>query len=265
MKKIFIFLFLTVCMSINAIANKGNTFTTNQKIDFVKRFYVEYLDISTRETCETLRDKIISKSYRPLLNKKELNAGYDFIIRAQDANQESAETVAVTSMGNRWYIVSYLSSYDNKRIEIPVHLTTINGRPQIDNIVTEGEAMPKKTQGETVDKTICGKDISALTKFYKKYLQQFSNDDWADCRHRYMAGDYYSFVQKSSMSENKKNVLVCGVVQASKQASTTVKVSYLKDSNYLVTFVSNGKKYQKKVHLVTSKGKLGIDKISDMK
>lgn len=265
MKKIFIFLFLAVCMSINAIANNGNTFTTNQKIDFVKRFYVEYLDISTCETCETLRDKIISKSYRPLLEKKENDADADFIIRAQDANQESAETVAVTSMGNRWYIVSYLSSYDNKRIEIPVHLTTINGRPQIDNIVTEGEAMPKKTQGETVDKTICGKDISALTKFYKKYLQQFSNDDWADCRHRYMAGDYYSFVQKSSMSENKKNVLVCGVVQASKQASTTVKVSYLKDSNYLVTFVSNCKKYQKKVHLVTSKGKLGIDKISDMK
>lgn len=252
-------------MSINAIANKGNTFTTNQGIDFVKRFFVEYLDISTCETCETLRGNILSKSYRPLLEKKENDAGADFIIRAQDANPKSSETVAVTSLGNRWYLASYMDIYNKKRVEIPVHLTTINGRPYIDNIVTEGEAMPKKTQGQAVDKTICGKDISALTKFYKKYLQQFSNDDWADCRHRYMTGDYYSFVPKSSMSENKKNVLVCGVVQASKQASSTVKVSYLKDSNYLVTFVSNGKKYQKKVHLVTSKGKLGIDKISDMK
>lgn len=265
MKRILIYLFLTVCISINVNSKNENTFTTNKGIDFVKGFYVKYLDISTHETCETLRDKILSKSYRPLLENKERHADTDFIIRGQDANAASAKTVAVTSIGNRWYMVSYLDIYSHKRIQIPVHLTAINGRPCIDNIVTEGEAMPKKTQGETVDKTTYRKDIAALTTFYKKYLKQFPNNDLADGRLKYMTEDYSSFVQKSSISDNKKNVFVCGVAQASKSASSTVKVSYLKDWNYLVTFVSNGKKYQKKVHLTTIKGKLAIDKIADIK
>ena len=265
MKKKIIFLFLTVSLSINAISKVGNSFTTEEGIDFVKRFYVEYLEISKRETCETLRNNMLSKEYRPKLDIKELDAGYDFMIRAQDANVESAETVTVIPIDNRWYMASYLDIYSNKRIRIPVHLTTINGEPRIDNIITEGDTIPQTTPVGANTAGNTDKDITILKTFYKKYLKQVPNDDLSKCRLKYMTADYFSFVQKSSISDNTKNVFVCGVVQASKLASSTVKVSYLKDWNYLVAFVSNGKKYQKKVHLTTSKGKLAVDRISAIK
>lgn len=248
-------------MSIDGFSQNGKTYTTKDGADFVKKFYVEYLDILNRETCETLRDKMISKSYSPLLNKKELNAGFDFIIRAQDANAESAETVTVTSLGNRWYIASYMIIYNKKRVEIPVHLTTVNGQPCIDNIITAGETVPQTKQVNKRGVVNTDKDIAALVKFYKKYLKQMSNDESSKCRLKYMTSNYCSFINKTSISENKRNVLVCGVSQTSKSASSTVKVSSLKDWHYLVTFISNGKKYQRKVHITKSKGKLAIDNL----
>ena len=170
MKKNFILTCLAAVMTICMHPNCIYASTTDGGKEFVEKFYVEYLNMLTRETAETLRDNMLTSDFRKRLEKQEASEGADLILRAQDANEESAKTVKVMPKLNRWYVVSYLDIYSNIREEIPVHLTTVAGKTKIDKIVTEGKSIPKVAKSNVkanYDKT---KDIALLTTFYEKYL-----------------------------------------------------------------------------------------------
>lgn len=265
MKKRIVLMSLATVLVVSMYANCIYASTTDGGKEFVEKFYVEYLNMLTRETTETLRDNMLTSDFRKRLEKQEASEGADLILRAQDANEESAKTVKVMPKLNRWYVVSYLDIYSNTREEIPVHLTTVAGKTKIDKIVTEGKSIPKASKSNVKANYDKAKDMALLTTFYEKYLYQVATDERVDCRYRHLTNDLHSRIQKSSMSENRKSELVCAIAQASADASSTVSVTHLQGMDYLVTFTSVGKTYRCKVHLTSANGKLAIDAIDIVK
>lgn len=253
--------FLIMCMHQNCIYAS----TTDKGKEFIEKFYVEYLNVLTRETTETLKDNMLTSDFRKRLEKQEASEGADLILRAQDANEESAKTIKVMPKLNRWYVVSYLDIYSNIREEIPVHLTTVAGKTKIDNIIIEGKSIPKAAKSNVKANYNKTKDMALLTTFYEKYLYQVATDEKANCRYGYLTNDLHSRIQKSSMSENRQSELVCGIAQASAAAPATVSVTHLQGMDYLVTFISDGKEYNIKVHLTSANGKFAIVAIDIVK
>lgn len=148
----------------------------------IKEFYTAYLsnilrnDSGNAALCKTFfTEELIDK-----VDRVGNATGADPVIRAQDANEDTIETLSVRDLGDDWYMVSYLWKKGDKGTltEIPLKAQMIDGNCKITYItpVWNGNRYGdelltcRDTAKVSIDQT---SGLSFLKSFYAAYTAEY--------------------------------------------------------------------------------------------
>jgi hypothetical protein len=180
-----IFLFF-ICSCHGQISQKS-IFTTNEQkkekdiSQTIKNFYVSYAsNVSNGFDVENdvlLKENMTTPELIAKIHRISAAVGSDPIIRAQDFNLEALSSFDVKHLEEDWYMVSYISTYNDKVIKIPIRVKNKDNKLQIDYITPEwnnslyGDSLLcKQDTLQTIDSS---SPMLFLKTFYATYTMQY--------------------------------------------------------------------------------------------
>ena len=226
----------------------NHAFATEIKDDIMmlKSFYTQYIT-NIIENKDKANNALKEKHFLPVqigeVQEMDERSGSDNVIRAQDASKEMLKTLAVTSLGNGWYMVSYKTAWSNT--EIPVKVIHHNGKSLIEYIIPE--AMGSKYGDEYINRNVNVSDVSkgvkTLQSFYFQYIKNLlDNKDKANVplRNECIAPELLERIP--ALNERSGFDLIINGQDVNKEMLNSLKVESLeKPYWYMVTYSWNGK------------------------
>lgn len=174
-RKILLIAILTLCFS---------TICSSQCIDEIKTFYTSYLmnvENGNLNYEAALCEKYLTEGLVAKTQRMVNSSGIDPIIRAQDVNEDGIKTLAVRTIVDDWYMVSYLwNERDSTTLtEIPLKAQSIDGECKIvyitpfENGVQYGDEMLSCCEVMSASKIDETSGKSFIESFYKVYLASY--------------------------------------------------------------------------------------------
>lgn len=215
-------------------------------VRMLKSFYTKYIT-NILENKDKANNALMGEYFLPVLigEVQEMNehSGADNVIRAQDASKEMLNTLAVSSLGNGWYMVSYKTVWRNT--EIPVKVTHHNGKRLIEYIMpdTIGNKYGDKYINKNVNADDIAEGIKMLKSFYSQYISnQLENNDKANVplRSEYVAPELLERIP--ALNERSGFDLILNAQDVKKEMLNSLKVTSLEKPDwYMVTYSWDGK------------------------
>ena len=211
----------------------------------LKSFYTQYIT-NIVENNDKANNALKEKLFLPVLigevQEMDERSGSDNVIRAQDASKEMLKTLAVTSLGNGWYMVSCKTAWSNT--EIPVKVIHQNGKPLIEYIIPE--AMGSKYGDEYINRNVNVSDVSkgvkTLQSFYFQYIKNLlDNKDKANVplRNECIAPELLERIP--ALNKRSGFDLIINGQDVNKEMLNSLKVESLEKPDwYMVTYSWNG-------------------------
>lgn len=138
--KLKIFITLPLCLSL-WLSSAQTAAATEKATSVITTFYTEFCRLVSGGGDSAAEAALLSGFLTPELiaevhRVREVNL-YDPIIRAQDFDPNSLQTLTVTHVHGDWYAVSYYAPYNRKCVVIPVRTTESEGTIRISGIAIQ--------------------------------------------------------------------------------------------------------------------------------